>query len=262
MRTNYHTHYNRCRHAQGTAEDYVLNAIRHGLTELGFSDHAPFPDVDFGMRMPFCELTDYLADVDTLTAKYKADIILRKGLEIEYFPEYRGYYEELFTRYHLEYLLMGEHFFKTRQNELLNIYNARSTSDYIDYALAAAEGMESGFFKVLVHPDLYMINAFAWDDNCTEAANIILDAAAATGTILEFNANGFRRGKQQYPDGTRYPYPHRRFWEMASTRTVKVIVGSDCHDPSQVWNGAMEQAYEDLRALGIRPILRLLDETV
>ena len=54
---NFHTHTNRCRHADGIAADYVQSALSAGVTQLGFSDHAPFPDYDFGMRMPYCELS-------------------------------------------------------------------------------------------------------------------------------------------------------------------------------------------------------------
>lgn len=66
-------------------------------TQLGFSDHAPFPDYDFGMRMPYCELSEYIEDINALTVQYRTDIILWKGLEIEYLPEYRDYYEALLT---------------------------------------------------------------------------------------------------------------------------------------------------------------------
>ena len=86
---NFHTHTNRCRHADGIAADYVQSALSAGVTQLGFSDHAPFPDYDFGMRMPYCELSEYIEDINALTVQYRTDIILWKGLEIEYLPEYR-----------------------------------------------------------------------------------------------------------------------------------------------------------------------------
>ena len=95
---NFHTHTNRCRHADGIAADYVQSALSAGVTQLGFSDHAPFPDYDFGMRMPYCELSEYIEDINALTVQYRTDIILWKGLEIEYLPEYRDYYEALLTR--------------------------------------------------------------------------------------------------------------------------------------------------------------------
>ena len=98
MKANYHTHTQRCRHAQGTETDYIQEALKAGVSILGFSDHAPFPDHDFGFRMPYTELAEHFQEVDRLTELYASDIVIRKGLEIEYLPKYRDYYERLLTQ--------------------------------------------------------------------------------------------------------------------------------------------------------------------
>lgn len=36
IKTNFHTHVQRCRHAGGTEEEYVQAAISLGFTQLGF----------------------------------------------------------------------------------------------------------------------------------------------------------------------------------------------------------------------------------
>ena len=259
MKTNFHTHVQRCRHADGNAEDYIKSALQAGVSQLGFSDHGPFPEIDFGMRMPFCELKDYVDELKALTAKYQADIILWKGLEIEYLPEFNGYYEELFHKWDIDYLLMGEHFYKSSDGKTANITEAASTAQYLDYARTVAEGMRTGFFQAIAHPDIFMMAPFAWDDNCRRSADLIIDTAVATGVMLEYNANGFRRGQKRFPDGTRYQYPHEAFWEMAAEAPVKVIIGSDCHNPAQVWDDAMELALCRLRSLGITPIMQLME---
>ncbi len=258
IRTNFHTHVQRCRHAGGTEEDYVKEALAKGLSQLGFSDHAPFPESDYGMRMPFGELGDYLDTINTLTKKYQSQIILWKGLEIEYLPEHCDYYEELLTKWGVDYLLMGEHYYKTQQGGTENIYSAPAPESCLEYAHTLAEGMRSGYFKAVAHPDVYMINPFAWDDISRKAADIIIDAAVATDTVLEYNANGFRREQKQYPDGVRYQYPHAGFWEMAAQAPVRAIVGSDCHDPSSLWDCAVEASYRRLRELGLEPVVSLL----
>ena len=250
---NFHTHYSRCRHAAGSAEEYVQSAISSGLELLGFSDHAPFPDHDFGNRMPFCELSEYIDEVKQLSQKYRSEITLFTGLEIEYLPQYRSYYEELLTRYGMDYLLLGEHFFPCGSGPMPSLYGMPSTDLYPVYARTIAEGMKTGYFAAVAHPDLYQFSLFAWDDNCRRAADILIDAAAATGIYLEYNANGLRREKQNYPDGIRYPYPDERFWQMASQAPVKVIVGSDCHNPLNLWDDAIETAYRNLENLGITP---------
>lgn len=252
---NFHTHTKRCRHALGEEEDYVKSAIHNGLSQLGFSDHAPFPDIDLGKRMLFEELKDYLGTIDELKMKYRSELILWKGLEIEYLPQYRRYYEELLTKWGVEYLIMGEHFYIDTLGRRTNIYEVNSsTEEYLAYAHTVAEGMRSGFFRIIAHPDLYMLNPFAWNDDCMKAADLIIDTAITTNTILEYNANGFRWEQRTYPDGMRHPYPHSTFWQMVAGTTAKVIVGADCHDPAYLWDDAVEQSYRNLQGLGIKPV--------
>ena len=262
IKNNFHTHCQRCKHALGAEEEYVKSALAGELSQLGFSDHAPYPDpdADFGRRMEFDELRDYLETVDMLSKKYRNSITIRKGLEIEYFPKFRSYYEELLTTWGVEYLLLGEHFYLNEKGEYANTYDISSTDEYIFYARTVVEGMKTGLFKVLAHPDLYLLNPCAWDDNCKKAADLIIDTAVATGIILEYNANGIRRGLWSYPDGTRYPYPDERFWSLAANAPIQVIVSSDCHEPKYVWDDAVELAYEQLQTLGIRPVMDLESE--
>ena len=39
MKYCYHTHTKRCGHAVGEDEEYVIEAIKAGIKDLGFSDH-------------------------------------------------------------------------------------------------------------------------------------------------------------------------------------------------------------------------------
>lgn len=257
MKTNYHTHTQRCLHAQGTEHDYVEAAVKAGLKVLGFSDHGPFPDHDFGLRMSYDELSGYLTAIEGLTREYHPDILLYKGLEIEYLPQYRAYYEELLTGKKLDYLLLGEHFYLDAKRELHNIYFAKSTEDYLDYADAVVAAMETGYFCMVAHPDIFTMGKFAWDRNCDEASDRIIDAAVRTGVVLEYNANGLRRGVHEYPDGPRLMYPHGNFWKKAAKAGISVIIGSDCHEPKQIWDSCMPAAREMLGELGITPIEEL-----
>ena len=186
MKANYHTHTQRCRHAQGTERDYVLEAIKAGVSVLGFSDHAPFPDYDYGLRMPYTELGDYIAAVDRLTQEYRSAITLYKGVEIEYLPKYHPYYEELLTQRKLDYLILGEHFYSDAHGELHNIYYSQSTEDYVAYALAIAAALKTGYFRIAAHPDLFALGQFAWDRNCDQASEIIIEAALRNGVFLYF----------------------------------------------------------------------------
>lgn len=254
MKTNYHTHTKRCLHAFGTEEDYVQAALKEGLSVLGFSDHAPFPEHDFGMRMPYSELEAYFSEVDRVAQVYAPQIRIQKSLEIEYLPQYREYYDFLMEHYHPDYLLLGEHFYFTPQGEVRNIYDASGTEDYIHYANSIAAALDTGLFQIVAHPDLFTLNKFAWDSNCDTASRIILESALSHDAILEFNANGYRRGIHEYPDGQRYMYPHMNFWQQVAKTSCRVLIGADAHEPYQVWDPCMEKSREVLHTLGIAPI--------
>lgn len=239
MRSNFHTHTQRCKHAYGDERDYVEFAVKNELDILGFSDHGPFPDHDFGLRMDYDELPDYLSAIDSLSAEYKDKIRLYKGLEIEFHPKYITYYKQLSDLFHLDYLALGEHMFTDSNRKVKNIYFAESTDDYIEYAENIAAGAETGCFAFIAHPDLMFMNKFEWDKNCDKACDMILSAAEKYNIILEFNANGIRRGRQYFPDGMRLAYPDERFWKMLRGSRQPVIIGADCHVPEQIRDSAI-----------------------
>ncbi len=250
---NFHTHTYRCLHAYGTEEDYVLEAIDKGLGCLGFSDHAPFPDKDYGYRMKYEELDSYISAIDILKEKYGDKIKLYKGLEIEYHPRYSDYYRSLLNDRGLDYLALGEHQY-TIGGEIKNIFFAESTADYTDYAKAVCMAIETGLFAYVAHPDIMFINNHEWDDRCDEACDMIIECASKHDTILEYNANGYRRNKQLFADGIRYPYPHERFWKKAKDAHIKVIVGSDCHSPDQICDEYMLYGIQEAKKAGLELI--------
>lgn len=254
MRVNYHTHTYRCKHAGGTEEDYTLAAIENDVKILGFSDHGPFPNVDYGLRMEYSELTDYIHEIDRLKEVYSDKITLYKGLEIEYFKKHINYYEDLLTKEGLDYLVLGQHQYILEDGTHKNIYFADNTEWYLEYANAISEALATGYFKILAHPDLCMKNSLPWDYNCDKTFDIILNSVSKYGTILEFNANGIRRGVSDYPDGKRYPYPHEKLWQRLKGTDIKVTVGSDCHNPKHIWDDAVDLSYKTLDDLQIAPV--------
>ena len=251
QRVNYHTHCDRCRHARGCAEEYVKEAVKAGVTNLGFSDHMPFYDDRFGLRMPYAELEDYLREITALREAYREELSISRGFEGEYVRGDNAYYEKLLSRDDCDYLLLGQHFYEKADGELINVYQLGDTEDYEIYAANIVEAMRTGYFRYAAHPDLIFLNDFPWDIRCERACDIIVDGAVKYGFALEYNANGFRRGKKQYVDGERYQYPHDRLWEKVKEAGLSVYVGSDCHDPEQVYDGIVETAYEKLKEMRI-----------
>lgn len=257
MRTNYHTHTYRCHHAGGTEEDYIIEGIEKNLKVLGFSDHGPFYDNRYGLRMDYCDLKEHIELLKHLREKYKEKIQIKIGLEIEYDPREDDFYKKLYEEYNLDYLILGQHFFMSRNGEMKNIYEIKDTLDFIDYANSVVSAMDSGFFKIIAHPDIFFVNDFLWDENCEKACDIIINAALERDFLLEFNANGLRRGISGFKDGKRYPYPHPKFFEKLSKTNVGVVINSDCHDPKQLWDNYMDLAHKMCENLKLNVIEKI-----
>lgn len=231
IKTNFHTHTTRCLHASGSDEEYVLKAIELGYKTLGFSDHAPYPDNRLGLRMKYNELDEYYSSINNIKKKYKNEIEILIGLEIEYDKSVYSYYEKLLEKF--DYLLLGQHV-TPHKGKLINNFELTNTDDYVLYAESISEALETGYFPILAHPDLVLLNPFAWDENCNKACDIIVKAAKKNNIILELNANGINRGLKEYPDGIRYPYPNKKFFEKVSKENLPVIISADAHNPNNL----------------------------
>lgn len=244
VKTNFHTHTKRCQHAGGEDIEYIQEAINAGFTILGFSDHAPYPDNRFGLRMNYSELDEYIQSMKKLRKQFQNQIQLRIGLEIEYDPQKLAYYEQLINEKGIDYLALGQHIYISDEGEYINTYFLKNTNQYIEYAKSIEQALATGYFAFVAHPDLMFLNNLEWDDNCEQASRIIIQAAKRYKIPLEFNANGLRRGIQEYMDGARYPYPHFKFWKIAAKNKISVLINSDAHQPSNINDEYVSNAHK------------------
>ena len=250
MIANYHTHTTRCRHAWGTEEEYIQNAIRRGLKIFGFSDHTPqyFPgDYYSFMRMYPEELDGYCQTVRQLQKDYQGKLEIPLVLEAEYYPAIWG---ELLPRLQdqgIEYLILGQHWLDNEENAY---GSGRATEDedlLRRYCRQVMEGLETGVFTYLAHPDLF--HFVGSREIYRRHMRDLCRAAKDTQTPLEVNLLGIYHAKH---------YPNPDFWEVAAEEGCKVILGMDAHTPEQVLDLMPE---EKAMAL-IRQFDLLLSETV
>ncbi|MGL5067658.1 MAG: histidinol-phosphatase [Sarcina sp.] len=256
MRVNYHTHTYRCKHAIGTEEEFVKAAIENNVSILGFSDHIAYPDDRSGNRMQYDEVKPYVAECFRLKEKYKDEIDILVGFESEYDIKCHDYYEYLFKELKIEYLVLGQHYFEIN-GKFYNTFKLESTEDYVVYAKTVAEALKTDYFKILAHPDVIFVNDLAFDDNCRQAIEILIEAIKEANIVIEFNANGIRRGFIESVDGERYRYPYMEFWKRAQQENLRVIVSSDCHNPIYMWDKAMVKAYDMATNLGLNLVFKI-----
>ena len=157
MQTNYHTHTARCQHAAGEDREYIEAAIERGIKVLGFSDHCPwiFPgDYVSGIRMLPSQTDDYCHSLESLRKEYASDIDIKIGFEAEYVPSLMEAQDRFLADYPIDYMILGQHYLGEEPG---SVYTGWETDDYQilkKYVDTVIEGMESGRYLYLAHPDL------------------------------------------------------------------------------------------------------------
>lgn len=239
---NYHTHTYLCNHATGTIEEYVVRAIEGGIKYMGFSGHIPFVGVD-GLqsryRIGTDEIDTYVSEVKRLRKKYKKQIDIKLGFEMEYYPEN---FDDMFRTAldsGAEYLIMGEHFVENETQE--GVRPTLSATDDVSkletYVNTVCEGIERGVFTYVAHPDIFFFDGD--EDVYKEKMRILCRCAKKCDVPLEINLLGVREGRI---------YPRDIFWQVAGEEKVSVTIGFDAHNPIDAFDSvSLERANELIR---------------
>lgn len=254
MKVNLHTHTYRCRHAEGTDEEYVLAAIKEGYTKLGFADHTPFP-YDNGYvgksKMTVDELDGYITSINALKEKYKGQIEILLGLECESAPRFFPYLRQV--KEQMDYMILGNHGDGSIHEKYFgNITDPERMELYVHNAV---EAMESGLFLYMAHPDLMLCKYPAFDDAAKYLSRQLCREANRLHIPLEYNLYGIMKGAK--PDCLGYPYGG--FWEIAAEENVRAVIGVDAHDPAHFAVANLDAAEKYLKELGITVLLDPMD---
>ena len=249
---NFHSHTYRCGHAFGEDEEYIVRAIKEGFKYYGISDHVMFPFLDQpGIRGIYeNDFESYLESIKSLKNKYKNDIDLHLGMEVEYSPFLYDYYRDLLKN-ELEYLIMGQHF-HMGQDMYFQSYDIfeNAAEKYVEDII---KGMESGLILYVAHPDQLTYYYSKKDDYLRSLCERLIKAAKRTNTPLELNVSKveYNRhlGKEIPEENT--PFPLDMFWEIVGKEKVKVVIGLDTHIPDLVCDYGFNYAYKYAEKYGL-----------
>ncbi len=125
---NYHTHSTFC---DGSAEPeaYVKKAIMLGLHSLGFSGHAPIP-MENGFAIKDEELSTYCDTIRSLKDKYKDQIHIFLGLEIDYIPGFTKDFQDFRDQCKLDYTIGSVHLVVNPENKQLWFIDGGNIATY------------------------------------------------------------------------------------------------------------------------------------
>lgn len=223
MDYNYHTHTVRCNHAAGTPEEYIVRAIENGIKYMGFSDHFPYicrDGFEARYRVPTAQVKDYFSELYALREKYKSEIDIKIGFEMEYYP---GLFEGMLKKaveYGGEYLILGQHFlFEEHPDGVYAMTPSENQKFLSQYVSNVIEGMKAGVFSYVAHPDLFNYTG-SKTVYCLETERLC-KAAKNYNVPLEINFLGIRTNRN---------YPNELFWSIAGAIGAPVTFGFDAHD--------------------------------
>jgi len=228
---DYHLHTPLCRHATGEPGDYATRALAIGLTEIGFSDHAPMPQDDFDdWRMRADQLDEYVEKVRKAQKDFPK-LTIRLALEVDYLPGQEDWIRGLAARHPWDYLIGSVHYISGGWDidnpKKLSLWKSRDAfevwAEYFDWLTKAAE---TGLFEIIGHVDLPKKFGFRPQRDCTPLYERFLVATKKHDCAIELNTAGLRKDCKEV-------YPSREILQLAFQQGVPITFGSDAHAPEE-----------------------------
>ncbi len=237
MKFDLHTHHERCGHALGTIEDYILAGIDAGLQAIGISDHSPYfyHELDQpspGIAMARSDFANYVEEVLRLKAKYEGRIEVLLGVESDFFPQYADSYRKAYEGIPFDYLIGSVHQVSGvsifNRNRWKGLDESAQVLEKQSYYELIQQSARSGMFDILGHIDAMKgyypaFSAIPAAEHIDETLRVI----AECGTAIEINTSGSTKDVGGW-------YPSDDILERAQHFGVKVTFGSDAHVPSRV----------------------------
>ncbi len=266
MNLHTHTHY-----SDGLKPpiDYVNEAIRMGMKTLGFSDHSPLPfDNPFSIKAN--DYQDYCNEIRTLKERYKNQIDIYLGLEIDYIPGMSTNFSSLKDMGNLDYVIGSVHlvgkgdakdlWFTDGPNR--EIYDEGLQMFYDNNIQLGVKAfyeqtnrmIDSQQMDVVGHLDkIKMHNQnryFTEDENWYR--NLVMETLtliSERGLIAEVNTRGIykRRCDSLFPSTWVLKEMHKL--------SIPIIISSDAHRPEEL-KMLFPEAYEAVKKAGYAEAMR------
>lgn len=270
--SNYHSHCTFC-DGRSTPEDFVKFAVSHGFRAYGFSSHSPLPFETF-WNMSKDDTPEYLKEINRLREKYKSQIELYVGLEIDYLDETYNASIPYFQELPLDYRIGSIHFLpiseELKEENMVCIDGAfgefeSAVRRHFDgdirrlverFYETSMKMVEAGGIDIVGHIDKIYMNGhrregFSFDADWYQKPFLdCLDLIAEKGLMVEINTKNLTRKQQTFP--------HNQYLSQLQARNIPILVNSDCHFPDLV-NDGREAAFALLREVGFKTTRELIE---
>jgi histidinol-phosphatase (PHP family) len=230
IRVDLHNHTTRCKHAEGTVDEYIQRAIELGIDIYGFTEHAPM-DFDENYRPPFSDMSSYEDEILRAKEEYKNDIDIRLGYEVDYLPNHM---DNRVLNAKVDYLIGSIHFidkWSFDNPEFIGEWKTKNIDEVWKAYFEATKAMvEMGKFDIVGHLDLIKVFKYLPKEDVRVLAKDVLKAIKKSGMVIELNSAGLRK-----PIGEMYPSVS--LLEEAYSLNIPITFSSDAHSVEQVGYG-------------------------
>jgi histidinol-phosphatase (PHP family) len=280
--SNFHTH-THFSDGSDAPEIYIEEAIKQGITALGFSDHSPLPfENTFALRaeriQEYCDTIHSLIHSFTYSlngnSQQPSGFQLFLGMEVDFIPGSGYPFSQFSENYPLDYLIGSVHLVRNGSPDDLWFIDGPDPATYFDglnqlfgndirkgvtaYYRQINEMLESNKFDIIGHFDKIKMHnrgkLFREDEPWYIAlVDESLELIKKHQVIVEVNTRGIykKRSDSLFPG----PWILKKVHELG----IPVVISSDAHKPAEV---AMlfGETVNLLRETGFRTLMNLTED--
>ncbi|GMA70350.1 histidinol-phosphatase [Leuconostoc litchii] len=256
-----HTHTQFSHHgSEEKLDQYIEYAIELGFKEYVVTEHAPLPsqffqefvgpkDAQINSAMTNAELPIYREEVKRVQKKYKNNIMIKAGLEVDYLQKYESQTREFLqeNKDWIDEIVLSVHFLPNSSSDIVPIdYDPETLSNYFmrecrepkklfeRYYEAVSQSVQfdTGLLDTtirighltLIRKYQKLLNLPKFDIGISDKILNILQDIKRKNYQLDFNAAGFSK---PYNGES---YPTFEIAESAKKIGIPLIYGSDAHN--------------------------------
>jgi histidinol-phosphatase (PHP family) len=265
---NLHTHSKFC-DGTGDPEDFVKTALDKGFHTIGFSSHAPVPFKNNFAIKDDQKLLEYCETIRDLQAKYKDQVSIRLGLEIDYIEGITRDFSDFRQSCGLDYTIGSVHLVKNVKDDRLWFIDGPKVESY-DEGLATIFGgdirlavttyynqvnrmiltQKPGIIGHLDKIKMHNHNRYFREneDWYAELVMNLLETIEKSGCVIEVNTRGI------YKKRCNDLYPGQWILKEIRERDLPVTLSSDAHRPEEI-DGYYTEALEILKKIGFKSLV-------
>jgi len=235
-------------HGKGNLSDYVDEAVKRKIDEIGFSDHVNFEKVDWSMNL--ADLPNYVNKITLL--KRASKISIKMGLEVDFVPFKMNDLMRMINKFDFDYLVGSVHFigdWLIDDEKQINKWKRKNIDEVYQQYFELIQNMaKSGLFDIVGHLDLVKKFDFRPKKDITSLLLETVETISKNKMCVEVNTSGLRKPCREV-------YPSEKLIKMCLDNGLPITLGSDAHSPEEV-GADFDKAVNLLRKIGFTEITR------